>query len=230
MTDRQNLVSGAAPIAGAGQDLESGQLGQMAGPPSEPVTQNIFQKSSHPVALFFHLCFRVAALLTYILCSLFTEGFTLPFVLVVLLLAFDFWTVKNVTGRLLVGLRWWNDIKEDGTSEWRFESQQNRLVNGTDSRVFWYSLYITPGIWLILSITAVFQLKLGWLLLTVIGMVMGVTNVLGYTKCEKDAKAKVTNFIAGQSVVQGFVGNMISNRFGSLFGGGAAAPSAAPAR
>ncbi len=28
----------------------------------------------------------------------------------VLLLAFDFWTVKNVSGRLLVGLRWWNEV------------------------------------------------------------------------------------------------------------------------
>lgn len=28
----------------------------------------------------------------------------------VTLLAFDFWTVKNVSGRLLVGLRWWNKV------------------------------------------------------------------------------------------------------------------------
>lgn len=46
------------------------------------------------------------------------------FITVILLLAFDFWTVKNVTGRLLVGLRWWNRVKEDGTSEWVFESKQ----------------------------------------------------------------------------------------------------------
>ena len=46
------------------------------------------------------------------------------FIAVILLLAFDFWTVKNVTGRLLVGLRWWNRVKEDGTSEWVFESKQ----------------------------------------------------------------------------------------------------------
>jgi hypothetical protein len=38
------------------------------------------------------------------------------------LLASDFWTVKNVTGRLLVGLRWWNNIKDDGENEWVFES------------------------------------------------------------------------------------------------------------
>jgi hypothetical protein len=40
------------------------------------------------------------------------------FVVCVLLFAFDFWTVKNVTGRILVGLRWWNEVKPDGTEEW----------------------------------------------------------------------------------------------------------------
>ena len=29
--------------------------------------------------------------------------------------------VKNVSGRLLVGLRWWHEVKDDGSSEWKFE-------------------------------------------------------------------------------------------------------------
>src|SRR5271169_1805961 len=44
------------------------------------------------------------------------------FVIIVLLLAFDFWTVKNVSGRLLCGLRWWNETGPDGESVWVFES------------------------------------------------------------------------------------------------------------
>ena len=36
----------------------------------------------------------------------------LQFITVILLAAFDFWTVKNVTGRLMVGLRWWSEIDE----------------------------------------------------------------------------------------------------------------------
>lgn len=58
----------------------------------------------------------------YLLGSIFTDNFTLVFVVTILLLAFDFWTVKNVSGRLLVGLRWWNEIQEDGTNKWVFES------------------------------------------------------------------------------------------------------------
>lgn len=44
------------------------------------------------------------------------------FILVVLLLAADFWNVKNVSGRLLVGLRWWNESSADGSSIWVFET------------------------------------------------------------------------------------------------------------
>lgn len=44
------------------------------------------------------------------------------FIIVVLLSAFDFWTVKNVTGRLLVGLRWSSDFDENGKEVWRFDS------------------------------------------------------------------------------------------------------------
>ena len=49
------------------------------------------------------------------------------FVVCVLLLAFDFWTVKNVSGRLMVGLRWWSEVQDDGSQHWRFEAQEVRL-------------------------------------------------------------------------------------------------------
>ena len=55
------------------------------------------------------------------MCGLFSSSFVTNFVLVVVLLMLDFWTTKNVTGRLLVGLRWWNEVTEEG-SNWRFET------------------------------------------------------------------------------------------------------------
>jgi hypothetical protein len=30
--------------------------------------------------------------------------------------------VKNISGRILVGLRWWNEVTEEGESHWKFES------------------------------------------------------------------------------------------------------------
>ncbi|KAJ7382609.1 Golgi apparatus membrane protein TVP23 B [Desmophyllum pertusum] len=51
----------------------------------------------------FHLLFRVAAIIAYLLCGWLSDSFITNFVVIVLLLSFDFWTVKNVTGRLLSG-------------------------------------------------------------------------------------------------------------------------------
>ncbi len=44
------------------------------------------------------------------------------FIIVVLLLAGDFWDTKNVAGRLMVGLRWWNETSQTGESIWVFET------------------------------------------------------------------------------------------------------------
>lgn len=84
----------------------------------------LYSHFRNPLVTAFHLLFRVSAILAYLLCGLLSDSFITNFVVIVLLLSFDFWTVKNVTGRLLVGLRWWNYIDEDGNSHWMFESKK----------------------------------------------------------------------------------------------------------
>lgn len=85
----------------------------------------------HPVAMFFHLFFRTLALVLYVFASyVFSSSFVQLFISIIILLALDFWVVKNVTGRLLVGLRWWNKVEDDGTSVWIFESKQVQAEKG----------------------------------------------------------------------------------------------------
>ena len=79
---------------------------------------------SHPITAFFHLIFKALAILVYMFGSLFSASFVNIFIVCVLLLAADFWTVKNVTGRLMVGLRWNNIVEADGRTVWKFESVQ----------------------------------------------------------------------------------------------------------
>ncbi|KAH8071112.1 hypothetical protein JL721_4543 [Aureococcus anophagefferens] len=82
------------------------------------------------------------AVLVYMFSGMFTSNFVLVCVVCILLLAFDFWTVKNVSGRLMVGLRWWNYVKEDGATEWVFESADDASeISDVDRRVFWGALY-----------------------------------------------------------------------------------------
>ena len=77
--------------------------------------------------MLFHVVFRILAVVVYLLCGWFSDSFVTSFVVIVVLLSIDFWTVKNISGRLLVGLRWWNYVDEDGESHWVFESHKVRL-------------------------------------------------------------------------------------------------------
>lgn len=79
------------------------------------------REARNPWASFFHLLFKFSAILFYFFCTWFTEDFVMSFIVCLLLLAVDFWVVKNISGRLLVGMRWSNEIKEDGSNEWKFE-------------------------------------------------------------------------------------------------------------
>lgn len=73
---------------------------------------------------FFHLLFKTLAVVVYLFGGWFSTHFVNIFIICVLLLAADFWTVKNVTGRLMVGLRWNSVVEDDGTTTWRFQAQE----------------------------------------------------------------------------------------------------------
>ncbi|KAJ3105736.1 Golgi apparatus membrane protein TVP23 A [Phlyctochytrium bullatum] len=222
---------GGAGVSAAPPPSVAGSI-QPQSPPQQPgqPQPSILQQSSHPGALVFHVAFKIAALLVYMFGWLFRWSFIFSFVIIILLLSFDFWTVKNVTGRLLVGLRWWNEIKEDGSNVWIFESRENRNVNPTDSRVFWVALYAAPAIWGVFGLLALLQFSFSWLLVVIVAIVLNMANVIGYTKCEKDARQKVTSYISQNSYVQGFVGSFISDRINGMFGGGSTANANAPRR
>ncbi|RKP02400.1 hypothetical protein CXG81DRAFT_8207, partial [Caulochytrium protostelioides] len=138
--------------------------------------------SAHPVALIFHLLFRTLAILAYILGGLFSDSFIMLFVVIMLLLACDFWAVKNITGRLLVGLRWWNEIDEEGNNMWVFEAHPSRVVNQVDSRIFWTTLYVTPAIWVLLGFITLIRLRWSWLLTVAMALSMTSANLVGYSK------------------------------------------------
>jgi len=159
-------------------------------------TDNNNDVHAHPQAAFFTIIFKAISIILYLFGSWTVDNFVLIFIFVILSLAADFWTVKNVTGRLLVGLRWWNDVKEDGTSEWKFQARDDATaVNNKDSRLFWFSLYITPAVWILLFIAAIVKFNLKWIPLTMVGIVLNGAQLYGYYKCQKDAKQKIQKLL-----------------------------------
>jgi hypothetical protein len=116
-----------------------------------------------------------ASLLVYLLGLYFTDNFVLIFIITILLLSADFYYLKNIAGRRLVGLRWWSEVQpihtagtasnEQNQAHWVFESADPaaREINKTDKRFFWYALYAVPLLWVGLAIAALVRVKPYWL-------------------------------------------------------------------
>ncbi|KAG6333609.1 hypothetical protein ID866_5480 [Astraeus odoratus] len=138
--------------------------------------------SAHPAVLFCMYFFRVAAVAVYILCGLFTDNYVLSTVMVVVLLAMDFWNCRNVAGRRLVGLRFWNQIDEDGDSFWVFESRDpSRPANAVDSKMFWIAIYAFPVFWLLLFVISIVRFNLSFIPIVILALVFNITNAVGFT-------------------------------------------------
>lgn len=183
---------GAAPQAVPGQDIVAQQPGNNE--------DRGGYKGVHPIAALFHVTFKAGALLTYILGGVFSAGYIIKFVITVLCCAADFWVVKNVTGRILVALRWWNEVKEDGSTQWVFESApegDSGRVNAYDSWFFWVTQGVYTAAWLFLGIFSLLSFS-NWPML-IAGFMLAGANLLGYVKCHRDAKSRITRFMMSQA-------------------------------
>ncbi|KAL3786273.1 hypothetical protein HJC23_005351 [Cyclotella cryptica] len=180
--------------------------------------------STHPTACLFHLLFKAAAFALYLLGSKFMEDIMVT-VICILFNAADFWVVKNITGRVLVGLRWWNKVDPvTGATSWIFESAAptseagSRGMNSFDSRLFWGVLYATPLLWTFFFLTAMLWLQFQCFVTLVTALVLSCSNVYGYYKCSADQRQKVAEWM-NSGVEMGVGAMMRGGMLGRLFGG-----------
>jgi hypothetical protein len=186
----------------------------------------IFRQSAHPLALFCLFFFRVAAIAVYILSGFFISDYVISTVVVVVLLAMDFWNCRNVSGRTLVGLRFWNQVDEDGESYWVFESRDpSRPANPIDSRMFWIALYVFPLLWLVLLIVSFLKFNLSFIPIVALALIFNITNVVGFTYADRDAKQRWATGVASSGWNMGISGiggtimtGVMKNSVGRVFG------------
>ena len=69
-------------------------------------------------------------------------------------------------------------------------------ISSIDNRLFWWGLYLAPALWAVLGMVALLKFSLEWLLLVIIALMLNGANVIGYTKCNKQAKAKIAGFLS----------------------------------
>ncbi|MCQ2817320.1 MAG: DUF846 domain-containing protein [archaeon] len=85
--------------------------------------KNFLQRASHPGVCLALILVKAIALADFLIMAIIIDNEALVYLTVIILGAIDFWITKNVAGRRLVGLRWWNEVKEDGSEVWIFESK-----------------------------------------------------------------------------------------------------------
>jgi len=183
----------------------------------------------HPTAALFHIAFKISAFIVYLFGGfIFDEAFLGTFVALILLISMDFWTVKNVTGRLLVGLRWWNFIDDEGNSHWVFENKNAReqkndttlkltLTEGdgnvADASLFWSALILTPIIWFFFMLVSLFRLNVQWFMIVTLALVLSSSNLYGYIRCKvgsSDIKSAVTQYV-GKQLIFNFMSSATSS-------------------
>ncbi|PVV01293.1 hypothetical protein BB560_004292 [Smittium megazygosporum] len=116
---------------------------------------------------------------------------------------------KSLYRQFYPGMRWWNEIDENGTSKFTFEHANPALSNSSDSKIFWTLLYATPVVWGVLAVVAFLSLRFQWLLIVIIAIALSYANLNGYSSCEKSARIEY-NGAANSSTTPSVGGYMTS--------------------
>ena len=69
-----------------------------------------------------------------------------------------------------------------------------KLVSESESSLFWTTVYGAPLAWFALACVALAGLDLEYALVCVVAVVLGTANAISYTKCSKDAQARISSF------------------------------------
>jgi hypothetical protein len=156
--------------------------------PSSTVPE-VRQSLSRVGVLVATVAFRIGAIGSFLLLGLFTSSFVIQTVVTLVLLALDFWTVKNISGRKLVGLRWWNQVLPDGSNTLKFEFRASREARSSSVEyyVFWWSLYLAPVCWVLLGLVCILKFELNWLFVVFISLVLQTTQLSAYWQCARTA-------------------------------------------
>ena len=174
----------------------------------------VVTSTSHPCLALVHIVLKILVVATFLILPWFVNTLTVLEV-VVILAAVDYWVVKNLSGRLLVGLRWWVDFDELGEEHWKFECKVNeRDVNPANEKVFWWTLVLFSLIWSVLLVINVLRLDIQNITICLFCGSTLVFNLYSFYKCSKVQSENIKKLAAeyGTNMARRFLtGSIIAN-------------------
>ena len=175
---------------------------------------NFYKKSSNPIVSILTVFFKFLSIFLFLFMNLFVSNESYTIITVIISGSIDFWYTKNISGRILVGLRWWNQIKSNGQEVWIYESKNEQDLNKINSKIFWDSLYTNTFIWVVLSFWELIRFKFMWGTLTVIMLILSGTNLFSFIKCSELQRKNIVEFSKrfGKKIVKDVGKEVIANQ------------------
>jgi hypothetical protein len=146
---------------------------------------NFYKKSSNPYVSLITVLSKLLSLILFLFMNIFTSNDSYTLITVIIFGSIDFWYTKNISGRILVGLRWWNQIKKNGEEVWIYESKNEYENNSINYKIFWNSLYLNTFIWAIFCFWEFIKFNFIWCCLCVVMVILSGTNLFSYLRCSK---------------------------------------------
>ena len=157
---------------------------------------DFIRKSSNPSVALMTVGLKIASLFFFLFLNIFTSNEAFVMIVVIIFDAMDFWYTKNISGRILVGLRWWNTYNPETQQEiWTFESKNEKKESTIDRGTFWLSLYGFTGAWLVLFIWECVIFNFMWACLCFISLAISGINTYGFFRCSKIQQKNMINII-----------------------------------
>lgn len=179
---------------------------------SDAFTIENLQASAEWPYILTDLLLKASGPVYFVLCTSIVDNFIINFVVITVLITVEFWTTKNITGRRLVGMRWWSQASADrNKSTYRFEHRV--LLNpewsakGVVSTYFWGSTAALLAIWIAFAI--LYLTRPGYLILAAMGVFFVLANGWGHYQCSRWGKRELAAM--RQAGFGGFVQGVTAN-------------------
>ncbi|KRX08059.1 hypothetical protein PPERSA_02191 [Pseudocohnilembus persalinus] len=130
---------------------------------AEPTSNFDLKSAGNPIMCIVTFAFKFLALLAYLFLNAIVGDKIYTFIIVLVISCIDFWAVKNLTARFLVGLKWWNEFDENGNEIWLYSSMPaNWKPHKVDKTIFWISQITITLIFLFFLIIKILSLSVFW--------------------------------------------------------------------
>ena len=140
-------------------------------------------EAAHPFIALFHIVFMIAVVFFYLALPIVFKPMT-AYILIIVAGAIDFYFVKNISGRLLVGLKWWFEITEDGQQITKFESKMDeRDIPTGNQRIFWDPFYLFLIAWFVLAVLSIISFSAPHLFICIFNFGLLKYNFNYFRKC-----------------------------------------------